>query len=121
MTERFDKLRNTVLSEIRKKHSKQPHPNHMKVLGTFITANLNRQRRSPNDLAQKLSVPVTVIDLLQRGELPEWMLSDRFVVRLAHAISYEPNILRIMMGREIVPTMDEGEKQHRHARRSGQE
>ncbi|NJL54237.1 hypothetical protein HC928_02975 [bacterium] len=100
MSEQFEKMRQRVLAEVKKQHSRTPHPNHMKILGHFIAAHLMRKRLSSRDLARSLNLPTLVIDLLLRGDLPEWMLSDAFVIRLAKAIEYEPNVLRVMMGRE---------------------
>lgn len=124
--EQFDKLKSNVLAEVRKKHSKHPHPNHMKVLGKFITAYLNRERMSSRDFAYRVGVPSIVVDLLLRGDLPEWVLSEAFVDRLAQSADYEANIVRIMMRREIAPISGEtsgGERRspRRRARYSGQE
>lgn len=108
MTEKFDKLRNTVLAEVRRQHHKKPHQNHMRVLGSFLTANLNRRRRTPRDMARELGVPTAVVEMLLRGELPEWMLSDSFVVKLGKVTRCEPNVLRVMMGRAITnPAIDD--------------
>ncbi len=122
--EQFAKLKNTVIAEVRKKHSKQPHPNHMNVLGKFIEAHLNRERIATRELAQRLGVPSIVIELMLRGDMPEWVLSDTFVDKLSQATGYESNVLRVMMRREISPTTDDNgdrKKPRRRARHSGQE
>lgn len=107
MTQQFEKLRNTVLAEVRRQYRSQPHPNHMKVLARFVKENLRRRQHTPDDLAHELGVPLPVVELLISGKLPEWMLSDRFVVRLAKGLRCEPNILRVMMNREITPIQDD--------------
>lgn len=112
MTEQFEKMRRRVLAEVKKQHSKTPHPNHMKILGQFVAAHLMRKRRSARDLARSLNVPTLVIELLLRGDLPEWMLSDTFVVRLAKTLDYEPSTLRVMMGRDPQPAHS-GKVQHK--------
>ena len=71
----------------------------------FLDARLANQNWTPAELAHHINqTPAWVISLL-RGEIPAEQLTDDHVVRVAQAIDYEPNVLRIMLNREIVPTV----------------
>lgn len=74
------------------------------MLGNFVEARMINQNWSLADLAQRLEASPTFVQALISGSLPDESLTDDLVVRLAHALEYEPNILRILLGRDFVPT-----------------
>ena len=74
------------------------------LLGHFLAAGLKRQEMISEDFARVLGIKPAVAESILNGDLPEWMLSDEFLVRAARVTGYEPNILRIMLDRKIIPT-----------------
>jgi plasmid maintenance system antidote protein VapI len=106
MTDQIEKLRQYVLSEVARRRLKAiempDEIRQMKLVGDFLKARLESLHQTEADLAEKLEIKPQVIDLLIKGEVPAWMLSDEVVVRLARHLNLETNVLRIMLGREIV-------------------
>jgi hypothetical protein len=114
MSDWFELLHNSVLIEAHKQHNNnQVQPENTRgaqLLGHFLSVGLKRQGRSHHDLAKMLGIKAQVAELILEGEIPEWMLSDEFLVRAARIIGYEANILRIILDRKIAPTpLDEDE------------
>ncbi len=76
------------------------------MLGSFIEARLVNMDWSPADLAEKLGDKPTFIQALISGSLPEESISDDLITRVAVALEYEPNVLRILLGRDFIPTLE---------------
>lgn len=80
-------------------------PTAINLLANFLTARLANQDWSPAEVAQRLKVEPEFVQGLLNGSLPEAKLTDDLLVRLAAAIEYEPNMLRILLGREFERTV----------------
>jgi transcriptional regulator with XRE-family HTH domain len=114
MTDWFDLLYQEVMIEARKqqiRHQLSTEPTrNAQLLGHFLTAGLKRQGLTADDFAKLLGVRSSVAEFILNGDLPEWMLSDEFLIRAARVTGYEPNILRIMLDRKITPTRVDGDE-----------
>jgi hypothetical protein len=109
MAETLDALRKMVVAEVRKKRDlaeNQAKLNPAKVLGTFIEANLVNLKMSPQQFAKELDIEPILADALITGFLPASEIDDDFLVDIAAIIGHEPNTLRIILRRVIVPTFD---------------
>lgn len=108
MTDQFEIMRANVLAKVAEHRAVQNAPNngqrYTKLMGNFLAVRLEQQRHDVQDLAEALNVTTTVIELLLAGEIPNWMLSDETLIRLANATGGEANLLRIMLRREIDTT-----------------
>lgn len=70
----------------------------------FLDARLANKGWSPADLAQHIHVhPAWVVALLKQ-QIPPASIPDDLLVRIAHALDYEPNILCILLNRPFTPT-----------------
>lgn len=83
----------------------QPSNAAVETLGGFIEARLVNSGWTVEELAQKLGCEAGFIQALINGTLPEASISDDFLKRVAAAIDYQPNVLRILLGRDFVPTL----------------
>ena len=108
MTEWFDLLHQAVMVEAHKQqihhHLSAEMTRNAQLLGHFLAAGLKRQELTSESFAVLLGVKPAVAEFILNGDLPEWMLSDEFLVRAARVTGYESNILRIMLDRKIIPT-----------------
>lgn len=106
MTDQIEKLRHYVLAEVARRRLKAiempDETRQMKLLGQFLKARLQSLQQTEQDLAEKLEIKPQVIELIINGDVPDWMLSDEVLVRLARHIHLETNVLRIMLGRDAV-------------------
>jgi transcriptional regulator with XRE-family HTH domain len=72
----------------------------------FLDARLANIGWTVNDLARKLDVKVEWVIALLNGTIPPSRLSDDMLARIAQAIDYEPNLLRVMLNRDFTPAVD---------------
>lgn len=107
----FDALYSRVMREVtreRLKAQKLPAtPHHARLLGEFIRVQLERQGQTPQDFARALMMKPEVVDHLLRGNIPEWVLSDEALTRMAQVLDCEINHLRIMLKRAVPPAHNE--------------
>lgn len=98
-----DMLRQRVLDKVEKQRRlPPPPPSHMvKLLGSVLEAYLINHNHLREDLAKELGVEEEFVDALVEGMIPESEISDELLVELAHAIGYEPNLLRIILNRPL--------------------
>ncbi|MBZ0280148.1 MAG: hypothetical protein K8L97_05375 [Anaerolineae bacterium] len=98
-----DMLRQQVLDKVeRQRRLPPPPPSHMvKLLGSVLEAYLINHNHLREDLAKELGVEEEFVDALVEGMIPESEISDELLVELAHAIGYEPNLLRIILNRPL--------------------
>ena len=113
MAETLDALRKMVVAEVRKKRDlaeNQAKLDPAKMLGMFIEANLVNLKMSPQQFAKELDIEPILADALITGFLPASEIDDDFLVDIAAVIGHEPNSLRIILRRVIVPTFDQSDE-----------
>ncbi len=109
MAETLDALRKAVVAQVRKQRElteTQAKHDPAKALGMFIEASLVSLKMSPGQFARELDIEPILADALITGFLPASEIDDDFVVDIATVIGHEPNTLRILLKRAIVPTDD---------------
>ena len=109
MAETLDALRKSVVAEVRKqRESAENRAKHdpAKTLGMFIEASLANIKMSPGQFAKEMDIELILADALITGFLPASEIDDDFLVDIAAVIGHEPNTLRILLKRAIVPTYD---------------
>jgi hypothetical protein len=74
------------------------------LLGAFIDSALNSTGHTRVDLARTLGMDSHLIDAILDGIMTDDEIDDLLLIDIAHAIDYDPNLLRLIMGRAIVPT-----------------
>lgn len=107
MTDVNSKLSSAMLFEIEKLRRAEQHEqggNQGRVLGAFIDAALTNTSRTRLDLAKQLRMDNELVDALLDGVLPNAEFDDQTLTEIAQAIDYEPNVLRLVLGRMITPT-----------------
>jgi hypothetical protein len=109
MTDSFEALRNLVMAEVARQRPARGSKRHERMLGRFLETCLRHKGHTLDEFARLLEVKPQVARLLLKGDLPEWMLSDDLLLRLGRIVEYEPNLLRIMLGRKIIPTSDDSD------------
>jgi hypothetical protein len=70
-----------------------------RALGLFVGVVSARMGLTPAALAEKTDMDVANVEKLLKGETPAEALHDELLVKLAVAIHYQPEVLRIMLGR----------------------
>ena len=102
MSNAFEKLRKQVLTEVQRERARQQdgEVDRAQLLGTFLQATLSNLGYSRDDFAHKLDVEPEFADALLEGMLPASEMDDFMLQEIAAAIDYEPNLLKIMLGRE---------------------
>lgn len=109
MAETLDALRKSVVAEVRKQRElaeKRATIDPAKALGIFIEASLVSSKMSPQQFAKELDIEPILAEALLTGFLPASEIDDDFLVDIATVIGHEPNTLRILLKRVIVPTHD---------------
>lgn len=101
MTDQFKQLRNRVLGEVRKQQGQVPAAP-LNRFAPFVDTCLANLGRSRADFARQLGIEHELADAILDGLLPESEINDQMIVEIAKAINYEPNVLRIMLGRATV-------------------
>lgn len=107
MTDSFEKLREIVMAEIQRQKMRADHPiDHARLLGRFLEACLTNLERTRADFAQALKIEEELADGILDGLLPVSEIDDEFLAEIAREVDYEPNLLRVMVGRSIKPASD---------------
>lgn len=73
---------------------------------SFLDARLANLGWTAEKLAEKLGVKLEWVVALLNGMIPPSRLTDDLLERLAKAIDYEPNLLRVMLNRDFTPTVE---------------
>ncbi len=110
MADSFEKLRKSVFAELKKQNARADNAGAATGLvqqrfGPFLDACLANMGRSRADLARELHIERELVDAILDGLLPESEIDDGLLVQMAALINYEPNVLRLMLGRAINPTL----------------
>lgn len=72
----------------------------------FLDARMANLGWTVDNLARELDAKVEWVIALLDGRIPPSRLTDEMLARIAQAIDYEPNLLRVMLNREFTPTVD---------------
>jgi len=109
MPDSFDKLRKAVMTELARQRKAGPSdtPSRAKLLGDFLQACISNLKLSRADFAKKLDIERALADAILDGLLPDSEIDDDFLRDIAQAVEYEPNLLRVMLGRAITPSVRE--------------
>ncbi len=103
-----EKTRQLIRAETEKQRQAAHTPSeYAGLLGAFLRACLSNLGRSPADFAKDLGVEQELADAILDGLLPVSEIDDEFLVEIARAVSHEPNILRVMVGRTARPAQSE--------------
>ncbi|MBZ0286730.1 MAG: hypothetical protein K8I30_03880 [Anaerolineae bacterium] len=87
------------------------HTPPVRQLGGFLDACLSNLGWTPDELARRAAVETVLIEGLLNGSLPDTVVNDALLVKIAQTVGYQPNVLRILLGREFVPTAEPEEPQ----------
>ena len=107
MTDSFNKLRKTLFAELNNLHQgtdAEAKAQPIVHFGVFLEACLGNLGQSRAYFAKQLDIERDLADAILDGLLPESEIGDDFLVEIAGVVNYEPNVLRVMLGREIQPT-----------------
>jgi|GEM_PF-1685905 plasmid maintenance system antidote protein VapI len=119
-----DPLRAAVFAELKRQKS-QPQPeateDRARTLGTFVEVSLDNQGISRKGFARMLDIERELADAILDGNFPLSEIDDEFLAQIAQVIQHPPNILRVMAGRSITPTLKEAPAGTVPATQSGQE
>ncbi|MBZ0292813.1 MAG: hypothetical protein K8L99_09660 [Anaerolineae bacterium] len=107
MAESFNKLHNLVAAEVRmqrqlSKARKNISP--AKMLGLFLEVCITNRGYSRRQFARILKLEQDLTDAVLDGFLPASELDDELLIDIAQAVKHHPNTLRIILGRDIVPS-----------------
>lgn len=109
MADAFGSLRAFVEAKLNQQKGKPPTPHdhqHAKLLGDFIDASLQNQRISLPEFARRLQIEVDVAEAIVKGQVPESELDNALIVDIAAALGHPVNTIRLLLGREITPTVE---------------
>ena len=110
MNDADSKVLAAVQHEIRRLEHGRLHPRgedqRRLLLGAFVDAALNSNGLTRADLAERMQMDVELVDAILDGLLPEDEVDDFILIDIAREISYEPNLLRVILGRAIVPAQN---------------
>lgn len=108
MPDSLDRLRKVVFAELKKQQTRADaaaQSGRVRQFGAFLDVCLSNLGRSHADFARELNIERELAEAVLSGLLPESEIDDGFLVEIAAAVQYEPNILRVMLGRAIKPTL----------------
>ena len=109
MSSSFEQLRKRVFRELQKeqaRHQESARQDEAQRLGSFLQASLENLKYSRVDFAKTMRVEQEFSDALLDGLLPVSEMDDFLLQDMAAALDYEPNVLRILLGRSITPTLE---------------
>lgn len=108
MPNSFETLRKTVLAEVQKEQARARAgtTDRAELLGAYLAARLQNLGYSRADFAERMDVEQDLTDAILEGLLPLSELNDSLLEDIATAVGYEANVLRVLLGRSIVPTTD---------------
>lgn len=110
MPETLEALRKTVLAGVREQRKRRAEPALRRsrakttthVLATFIEVCLERMEMGDSQFAAALDVEPELAEALLDAALPASEIDDALLVDIARVIQHDPNLLRLMMGRQPV-------------------
>lgn len=99
----IDALLAAVFPQIDPHHPESTQQHFATFWGEFIDARLANKSWTTADLSAALDCEPELVDDILSGRLPESEISDALLVEIAAALDYEPNSLRLLLGRKISP------------------
>jgi len=108
MSNAFERLRQRVLAEVDKERAAATHQpvDPARRLGTFLQASLGNLGIPRHEFASRLDVERDYADVLLDGDLSASEIHDDLLQKIAQIVDYEPNLLRIMLGRSALAAGD---------------
>src|SRR5262245_18622142 len=106
MSDSNKRLRSAIFAEIDRleRVQAQQSPNLQDMqLGAFVDTALKRTGSSRAGLAHKLGMDTELLDAILDGVLNGDQVGDAVLSNIAQALNYEPDLLRVLMGRSITP------------------
>jgi hypothetical protein len=106
MSDNFEKLRKTIFAELERQAGRPATDKHIAgeaYLGMFLEQCLVNLGKSRDQFAQQLGIERELADAILEGLLPASEIDDALLVEIARVVEYEPNLLRIALGRPTVP------------------
>lgn len=107
MAESSTRLHHIVAAEVRLQRqlsATRQKTSPAKMLGLFIEVCLRNRSYTRKQFARALRVEQELAEAILDGFLPASELDDELLVEIAQVLKHHPNTLRIILGREIVPT-----------------
>lgn len=106
MSKSIDELSKRVLDDVERQRqhpSASPTQDRARVFGIFVQECLQNLGLSRSDFAQALDMEPELADGILEGVLPASELNDDLLMDIAQVLSYEPNVLKIMLNATPVP------------------
>jgi hypothetical protein len=104
----FERLHKRVMQEVARQRLLAQHlpptQHHARLLAEFLRARLDVIGHTPQQLARDLMMSQDITDALLDGSIPEWMISDEALHRIASVVESDVNVLRIMLKRAVPPS-----------------
>lgn len=79
-----------------------PAHDHLMRFGLFIEARMLNKRWTIDDIAAEVDIHPDDMTALLDGLLPDSLIDDALIERLASVIDYQPNLLRLVLGRPVI-------------------
>lgn len=112
MADSFENLRKFVAGEVKSQRDKKAAASDgqrftpAKMLGLFLESALANRKRSRRHFARALQIDAGLVTAILDGKLPDSEIDDALLVDIARVLKHEPNTLRLILGRSIVPTVE---------------
>jgi len=107
MSDSAKKLHKRVMVELKNQRSQKKSVNTVdertKRFGIFIDVCLSNNGRSRADFANQLDLELELLNGILDGLLPESEIDDDLLVTFAQGIQHQPNVLRLLLGRNVQP------------------
>jgi hypothetical protein len=104
----YQRLHTRVMQEVARQRLKAQRlpatPHHARLMGEFLRTRLEMQGRSAHDFAGALMLPTEMAELMLAGQVPDWLMSDEALTRIARVVDCDVNALRILLRRAAPPS-----------------
>jgi hypothetical protein len=112
MTEKFDKLRATVLQQLKQQPAQDALTSNeliqrSKRFAAYVTACLAKMGISHLEFAQRLDIDVELANGVLDSLLPASEIDEGLIVEIAALLQRPPNVLRALLGRTLHVDQDE--------------
>lgn len=93
----YNQLHEQMLADLARLRAKKPQPpvrTRAQLAGRYLTRELRRSNKTPEQLADDLDLPLPMVQVLLSGDVPGWVLSEVLIAQLAAALDCTPEVLR---------------------------